>query len=227
MRRKLIQLLFLLAICGLVLSGCREDFRSSDQDSSLDGSKVYLVPGQVMKLSAKDGDGSEKWTSANKQVARIDSGNQLTAVGPGTTTIKTKDGSKKYQYTVVVMELSRTKLAIKKGSSKKIKVENGEGKVKWASSDPSVCKVKAGKIEAVGEGEATITAKTHGHTLRCSVRVPSVVFSATKLTAGKFSSLSSGSSGSTATIHTSYFFVTPVFFQFRYIGSYGKSRGCD
>lgn len=213
MRRKMIQILFLLALCGLVLSGCSDsDSESSDQKITGSGTVVYLVPGQVKKLSVKGGDGDEKWTSANKQVARVDNGNEITAVHAGKTTIETTKGKKKYQCPVVVMELSRSSLSMKDGTSRKLKVKNGGGKVKWTSSDKTVCKVRAGKIKAVGEGEATVTAKAHGCTLRCTVRVPQVIFSAKKLTTGKFESLSESSSiGSVATIHTNYFSGTPVF----------------
>jgi hypothetical protein len=176
------------------------------------GSKIYLAQGQVVTLSVKGAKGKEKWKSAKKKVARISGGNQLTAVGPGKTTVKGKVGKKKYKCTVVVMALNKTSLSLKKGSSKKIKVKNGGNHVKWKSSNVGVCKVTDGKIKAVGEGEAVITAKANGKKFKCTVNVPSVIFSTTKLTTARISSLAGGSSyGTSSRVYTKYFSGTPVF----------------
>jgi hypothetical protein len=223
MRRKLLQLLFVFSLCILVIPGCA-DAQTADQTTQQapaqssgktvksTGSKIYLVRGHSVKLTVKGADGKEKWKSANKKVARIDNRNQVTAVAPGKTSVKTKVGKKKYKCKVVVMDLSKTNLSLKKGTSKKIKVKNGGNKVKWTSSNKAVCKVSAGKIKAVGEGEAVISARANGKTLKCLVKVPSVIFSTTKLTTTRISAIAGGSSyGTTARIYTSGFTGTPVF----------------
>lgn len=223
MRKKMLQLLFVLSLCVMLIPGCA-DAQTTDpapgqtaqqppaKKIKKNGSKIYLVRGQIVKLTVKGANGQEKWKSANKKVAKIINGNQLSAVRSGKTTVKTKVGKKKYKCTVYVMDLSKTSLSLKKGSSKKIKVKNGGSKIKWASSDKSVCKVTDGKIKAVGEGEAVITAKANGKTLKCTVNVPCVIFSTTKLTTARISSLAGGSSyGLSSRIYTKYFTGTPVF----------------
>lgn len=106
-------------------------------------------------------------------------GAQIIATGAGkaTITIKVDDGKKvrtaKVNVTVEgktpTLAISETKATIKmvKGGDNTLKLSafnadtGATMKVKWASSDTSVAKVNAnGKVTAVGEGKATITATT-------------------------------------------------------------------
>lgn len=78
------------------------------------------------------------------------------------------------------LQMSRSKLAIVAGSSKKLSVKNASGKVKWKSSKPSVAKVNGtGKVTAKKAGKATISATSGGKTVRCSVVVKKNVYTYT------------------------------------------------
>lgn len=229
MRRKMLQLFFVLSLCVMLIPGCANaettgvaPGQSPEQTTQQPavktktvkraGSTIYLVKGRQVTLAVKGAKGKVKWKSANKKVARVENGTTLIGVGAGKTTVKTKVGKKKYKCSVVVMSISKDSLSLKKGSSKTIKVKKGGDSVKWSSSNKSVCKVSKGKIKAVGEGQAVITAKAHGKKMKCTVNVPSVIFSTTKLTTARMSSLAGGSSfGTSSRIYTKYFIGTPTF----------------
>ena len=68
-------------------------------------------------------------------------------------------------------KLSETKVNIKSGQSKSIKITNGTVK-SWSSSNKKVVSVSKGKITALNKGAATITATlTTGKKLTCKVNV--------------------------------------------------------
>lgn len=67
--------------------------------------------------------------------------------------------------------LNRTSLTLTVGQSRKLTVSNAK-KVTWSSSNRSVATVsKSGTVKAKKAGNATITAKTAGKTLKCRVTV--------------------------------------------------------
>lgn len=69
-------------------------------------------------------------------------------------------------------KLNRTKLTMKVGEKKKLKVKNAKKKVTWKSTKPKVVKVsKKGVLTAKKAGSATIQAKTGKKTLKCRVTV--------------------------------------------------------
>lgn len=70
-------------------------------------------------------------------------------------------------------KLSATKVTLKVGKTKKLKVKNAKKKkIKWTSSNKKVATVsKSGKIKAKKKGKATITAKVGKKKLKCKVTV--------------------------------------------------------
>lgn len=69
------------------------------------------------------------------------------------------------------IKLSKKKLTMYAGQSKKIKVKGTRKKVKWTSSKKSVVTVKSGKLKAKKAGKATVKARVAGKTLKCKVTV--------------------------------------------------------
>ena len=68
-------------------------------------------------------------------------------------------------------KLSESKLTLKAGDTKTLKVTDGTAKA-WATSNKNVATVNKGKVTAVGKGTATITATlTTGEKLTCKVTV--------------------------------------------------------
>lgn len=96
------------------------------------------------------------------------------------TPTSTPDSSKPTATTKPSLKMSRSKLTITAGSSKKLSVKNASGKVKWKSSKPSVAKVNgSGKVTAKKAGKTTISATSGGKTVRCSVVVKRNVYTYT------------------------------------------------
>ena len=82
--------------------------------------------------------------------------------------------------------ISQSELELEVGKSAKLKVKGTKKKVKWSSSDKTVAKVnKKGKVTAVADGVATITAKVGKKKYTCEVNVWSQEFG---LDASKFDS---------------------------------------
>ena len=78
------------------------------------------------------------------------------------------------------VNISKKKLSLKKGKTKKLKAKAVIGKrkvkvhrgVKWESSNPNVATVRNGKIKAVGKGTAKIYAYAqNGKFAKCTVTV--------------------------------------------------------
>ena len=94
------------------------------------------------------------------------------------------------------IKLNKKKINIKKGSSKKLKVQNANGKkVTWKSKNPKIASVnKNGKVKAKKCGTTTIIAKVGSNKLKCKVKV--------------VSGSSSGSSSETTETNITYGSVT-------------------
>ena len=143
---------------------------------------------------------SVTWKSSNTKVVTVNSSGKLTAVGNGSATITAtaKDGSKKKvtcKVTVKIptvvkvskLALNRTSVSLtKKGQTYQLKAtatpSNATNKsVTWQSSNTKIVTVNsAGKLTAVGNGSATITATAKDGskkkvTCKVTVKIPTVV----------------------------------------------------
>jgi len=161
---------------------------------TLDRATFTMTEGDTQTLTAtvKPDDASDKtvtWTSSNTSVAKVDGG-KVTAVVQGTATITAKAGDKTATCTVTVekkvvpvtsISLNRTTLTMTEGDtqtlSATVKPDDASDKtVTWTSSNTSVAKVDGGKVTAVAQGTATITAKAGDKTATCAVTVnPKIV----------------------------------------------------
>ena len=160
------------------------------------------------------------WTSSNTAVAIVNNG-FVTAVGNGTATItaRTTDGSNKSATCPVTVDIStavlatsinldRTSLTLTSAGqtatlNATISPSNATNKtVSWASSNPAVATVNNGVVTAVGNGTATITARTtdgSNKSATCSVTV-NFPIKATGVTLNQ-TSLTLVSIGQTYTLH--------------------------
>ncbi len=128
------------------------------------------------------------WSSSNTKVATVSEG-VVTAVGNGTATItaKSRDGGKTATCKVTVgngtislesLSLKTTNLTMNKGEKTTIYAVYNPSNVTdkvlyWSSSNTKVATVSEGVVTAVGNGTATITAKSRdgGKTATCKVTV--------------------------------------------------------
>lgn len=160
---------------------------------TLDKTEITLKEGESATLTAtvtpeKATNKAVSWTSDDPEVATVDGKGKVTAVAEGeaTVTVTTEDGGKTAVCHVTVtaatvavesVTLDRSELTLEEGESETLTAtvapENASNKaVSWSSSDEGVATVDSnGKVTAVGEGTATITATADGKKAECTVTV--------------------------------------------------------
>jgi len=136
---------------------------------------------QSFNLSIKNtGSKTVKWSTSNKKVAKIKKVSKtkykVTAVKPGTATIKAKVGGKTYKCKVTVKKICHTTKTLAKGETHTLGLKNVKGTVKWSTSNKKVASIKKVsnkkcKVTAKKAGTATIKAKVNGKTYKCKITV--------------------------------------------------------
>ena len=156
---------------------------------SLNKTRLDMIVGDTETLTAtlepEDASVRDKieWTSSNTQVATVSEG-KVTALKEGEATITASLEGKKAECKVVVdyvhvtsLTLDKTEAILYIGESltlvASLSPEDATYKsIEWTSSTPAVASVSAdGKVDAVGKGKATITAKADGKTGTCQIEV--------------------------------------------------------
>ena len=156
---------------------------------ALSKSSLSLVEGESSTLTAtvSPSDATDQtvtWTSSNTAVATVDGG-KVTAVKEGTATITASCGGKSATCAVTVekkvipvssVTLSKSSLSLVEGESSTLTAtvspsDATDQTVTWTSSNTAVAKVDGGKVTAVKEGTATITASCGGKSATCTVTV--------------------------------------------------------
>ena len=157
----------------------------------LDLNEVEIVEGESLTLIAtvKPDDATDKtvtWDSSDKAIATVDDNGKVTAVKEGKATITAKAGGKQASCSITVAKrviavesitLNKSELALEKGDSETlvatVKPDDATNRsVTWSSSDDKVASIdQAGKITAIGGGEAIISAKAGEKTATCKVTV--------------------------------------------------------
>ena len=160
---------------------------------TLDKTELALTLGDAaaqLKATVAPDNATDKtvtWSSDKTSVATVDATGKVTAVAEGTATITAKAGDKTATCKVTVkaavvavtsVKLDKTELALTVGDAAAqltatVAPDNATDKtVTWTSDKPAVATVDAtGKVTAVAEGEATITAKSGDKTATCKVTV--------------------------------------------------------
>ena len=140
-------------------------------------------------ISPADADQEIEWAAQNSLVATVDQNGLVTVVAPGTTRIIARskadidvqgycDLTVTQDVSLKGIALSASDMNLNVGGSKTLSViytpeYAANKKVTWASSDPSVVTVNDGKVVALKEGTATVTATSEegGFTAECVVTV--------------------------------------------------------
>lgn len=169
---------------------------------SLNKNELALNKGQSETLTAtvKPDDATEKtitWSSSNTGVATVDSNGKVTAVGGGNATITAKAGDRQATCAVTVtvpvesITLDKTSVALEEGESVTLSVtitpEDATDKsITWTTSANSIATVdQNGKVTAIQEGTATVTAKAGGKEASCEITVNKKVIQVTSITLDK------------------------------------------
>lgn len=91
-------------------------------------------------------------------------------------------------YGSATVKLNKTKLELHEGETYSLKLKGSTGTVKWSSNKKSVATVSSkGKVKAIKEGQATITATYNNKKYKCTVTVLSGKKTDVILTAFPFS----------------------------------------
>ncbi|MBQ6578017.1 MAG: Ig domain-containing protein, partial [Bacteroidales bacterium] len=191
-----LQLVCLLTVlCGCGKEAEKETTPSGGnipvQSVSLNHTTLTLEQGQNSVLQAtvypsNATNPAVQWKSDNTSVATVDNNGKVTAVTEGSATVTAKAGDKTATCTVTVKKkvvpiesvtLNKTTLTLAEGDSETLTAavnpDNATDKtVTWSSSKTSVATVdNNGKVTAVAEGSATVTAKAGDKTATCTVTV--------------------------------------------------------
>ena len=172
---------------------------------TLNKSSLTLVEGEdfTLEASIQPSDATDKtvlWSSSAPDIVWVDAGT-VTALKEGEAVITAKAGEKSATCTVTVtgkviavesVKLSRIALQMTIGDTEtleaKVFPENATDKtVTWSSSAPEIAKVDGGKVTALKEGEAVITAKAGEKSAACSVTVTKEVIAVESVTLDKTS----------------------------------------
>ena len=153
---------------------------------TLDKTTLELTKGQETTLTAtvkpdNATDQTVTWTTSAASVVTVENG-QVKAVGGGTATITAKAGDQSATCAVTVtvpvtsVTLDKTSLELVEGDevtlTATVKPEDATDKtVTWTTSNEAVATIANGKVVAVKEGEATITAKAGDQSATCKVTI--------------------------------------------------------
>ena len=160
---------------------------------TLDKTELEMVKGDTETLKATvlpetAGEVKVTWSSSDEKIATVDGNGKVTATGAGEATVTAKAGEKEATCKVTVkvpvesISLDKTSLKLKEGASAvlvaTVKPDDATAKtVTWSSSDEKIATVdKDGKVTAVKEGTAVITAKAGDKTATCDVLVSNYEF---------------------------------------------------
>lgn len=140
----------------------------------LNKTNITLVKGKQFKLKVTGTKKKVKWSTDKKKVATVNNNGLVKAKSKGTARITAKTGKKKLicRVTVETPKLNKTQLTLNVGGTGKLKLSGTKGKVKWASTDPSVATVtKKGVVRGVRAGNCRIYAQVSGGSFLCVVTV--------------------------------------------------------
>ena len=157
-------------------------------------------------------DKTVRWNSSDNSVATVDQNGTITATGGGTATISATAGGVSASCSVEVyvpvtsISLSANLLSLAKGTfavlTATVSPEDAMDKsVQWNSDNPSVASVdQNGKVTAINDGRAKITASAGGFTASCTVICVSIPVSAVVLNKTSLSLAKGSSETLTATV---------------------------
>ena len=156
---------------------------------ALSQSTLTLVEGEEAVLSATvlpadATDPSVSWSTSDASVATVDGG-KVKTLKPGKVTVTARAGEKEATCEVTVekrfipvssIALNQSSLTLVEGdeatlSATVLPADATDPGVSWSTSDASVATVAGGKVVAVKEGKATITAKAGEKEATCEVTV--------------------------------------------------------
>ena len=140
---------------------------------------TYILKATVAPNNASNNEVT--WSSSDATVAKVEGEGKVTALKDGTATITVtaKDGSGKTasckvtvsNVSAITLDKTSMELAVNGTHTLVATTTPAGAAVTWTSSDATVAKVEGGKVTALKDGTATITAKAGEKTATCKVTV--------------------------------------------------------
>ena len=137
------------------------------------------------------------WTTSNSSIANVDQSGKVTAIGGGSATITAKADNQTATCTVAVtvpvtsISLDRESLTLEEEGTTVLvatiePADATDKSITWSSSNTAIVTVdNAGKVTAVKEGSAVITAKAGAKEAKCAVTVQKKVIPVSSITLSK------------------------------------------
>lgn len=154
--------------------------RSQEITVTLSHSSAQVKTGDSITLTALSSDGSAvSWSTSDESVATVENG-IVTGISEGSAIISASSGAAWADCFINVVNegetltisISKTSLTLKVGESSVLTAVSFDGKpITWESSDSAVASVSAGKVTALSEGDAVISAGTGLAAAECKVTV--------------------------------------------------------
>ena len=183
---------FIIVAFLCILFSCEKNTQEAEipvSSVSLSQPTAEMIIGETVQLVATvlPSNAAQKtitWASSKASVATVEAG-RVTAITEGTATITASAGGKSATCVVIVskgaiavtsVELNKTTLELVEGDAETliatVKPDDATDKtVMWSTPDASIATVENGKVTAMKEGEATITATAGGQIAACIVIV--------------------------------------------------------
>ena len=133
---------------------------------------MYMKAAKTLKVTG--GVGNVVWSSSNRGIATVSSTGAVKGLKPGTVTITAKVSgiSLNCRVTVYKPAISRTTATAYMNVPFTLRVNGGDGAIKWKSSKKKVATVNSkGVITPKKKGTTVITATRNGYTMTCKVKV--------------------------------------------------------
>lgn len=140
----------------------------------LSASRMTMYMKAAKSLKVTGGVGKVAWSSSNRGIATVSSTGVVKGIKPGTATITAKVSgiSLTCKVTVNKPTISRTTATAYMNVPFTLKVNGGDGAIKWKSSKKKVASVNSnGVITPKKKGTAVITATRNGYKMTCKVKV--------------------------------------------------------
>ena len=189
MKKLFILLLTVLSV--LLVFSCKKAKEEIPVSSvSISQPAAEMIEGETVQLQATvlPADATDKkviWASSKQSVATITDKGLVTAIAEGTSTVTATAGGKtatcqitvsKRVVEVTSVTLNKETLELVEGGEETLTAtvlpENATDKtVEWSSSSPDIASVDGGKVSAIKEGDAVITAKAGTKSATCKVVV--------------------------------------------------------
>lgn len=147
------------------------------QAAKLNKKTLTLQKGKTYTLKMQGTKKKTSWKISKPSIARVVRKTKTTikikAVRAGKTDVSGRVQGKTYKCKVRVVDpkLNVSKINMKAGSTKLLKVTGGTGKIKWSTSNRSLAMVTNGKVTAKKAGTVKIFATQNKKKLTCTVTV--------------------------------------------------------